>query len=444
MSSSWLTPAIGIGLSTSLSTSSEQNQQNTQVDDLFSSTAPTQDMIDNIAAAALSSATKAQQSGNTQEAITDYKLSIGLSPYSANSVQAYQLLSQIYQKQGNNGEAINLLKQAQEVFPQCDTIDCALGDIYYGQKDYTDAVKTYSKAVAENPGTSSDNYSLGQAYMAEGNYTAAETQFETATQLTPNDTAGYYALGQVYHKMGDYSDAVVQLNKALTISPKDSNSLLELGETYVDMNNLNAAKQQLGILTAVAANSATANQSLTTSNTSSTSNNSSTTAESAETLLQAYITQHTDPKIVSVYSSGFNATLGPDTQLSTMDSAYSQPNTTKIESMNFVFSNDMNTSSVQNVMNWQISRSNSSDPGGAYNFGMPISSTEVSISPIPLSVSYNSDTKTATVQFSITQNASGNGTIDPEHIMFKFFGKDAYGNNMDSMANEYSGISQIA
>ncbi len=443
MSDIWLTPSIGIGLSTSVGASSDQNKQNMQVDDLFSSTAPTQDMIDNIAASALSNGTNAQQSGNTQEAITDYKLSIGLSPYSDNSVQAYQLLAGIYQKQGNNDAAIKLFKQAQEVFPQSDTIDCALGDVYYGQKDYTDAIKAYSKAVAENPGTSSDNYSLGQAYMAAGNYTAAETQFKMVVQLTPNDSSGYSALGQLYHKMGNYSAAINELGKALDISPKDSNSLLELGETYVDMKNLSAANDQMKVLTAMA-DSSTTDSSSATSTASSNSTNSSTTSKAAETLLQAYITQHTDPKIVTVYSSGFNPALGPNTQLSTMDPAYSQPNTIKIESMNFVFSNNMDPSSVQNVMNWQISRSTGSDPGGAYNFGMTINPTEATISPIPLGVSYNSVTQTATVQFSITQNTSGNGTIDPEHIMFRFGGKDVYGNVMDSKANEYSGMSQIA
>ena len=288
------------------------------------------------------------------------------------------MLSQIYQKQGNNNEAINLLKQAQEVFPQSDTIDCALGDIYYGQKDYTDAVKAYSKAVSENPGTSSDNYSLGQAYMAEGNYTAAESQFKTVVQLTPKDSTGYYALGQVYHKMGDYGNAIMELNKALNISPKDINSLLELGETYVDMNNASAANDQLAVLTTMANSSTTASSSAS-SSTNSTSTDPSTNSQDAETLLQAYITQHTDPKIVSVYSSGFDPMLGPNTQLSEMDPSYSQPNATKVESVNFAFSNNMDASSIQNIMNWQINRATNSDPGGTYNFGLPISSTEVLI-----------------------------------------------------------------
>ena len=429
MSNIWLTPAIGIGFSTSVGASSTQNQQKMQVNDLFTSTTPTQDMIDNIAASALSNGMNAQQRGNATEAIKDYKLSIGLSPYSVNSVKAYQLLAGIYQKQGNTAEAITLFNQAQGVFPQSDTIDCALGDIYYGRKNYSDSVKAYKKAVTENPGTSSDNYSLGQAYMAEGNYTAAETQFKMVVQLAPSSSTGYYALGQLYHKMGNYNEAVMELNKALDISPKDVNSLLELGETYVDMKHFSAANNQLAKLTTIR----------------STSTGSSTNSQAAKTLLQAYMTQHTDPKIVFAYSSsGFNPALGPGTQLSTMDWAYSAPNASQVESLSVAFSNDMDPSSVQNIMNWQISRSTGSDPGGAYNFGLPISSTEVSISPIPLGVSYNAGTKTATVQFLIAQNSDGNGTIDPEHIMFRFNGKDTIGNRMDNAANEYSGISQIA
>ena len=444
MSNIWLTPAIGIGFSSSIGASSTQNQQDMQVNDLFASTTPTQDMMDNIAASAISNGMNAQQSGNSTEAIKDYKLSIGLSPYSDNSVQAYQLLAGIYQKQGNTTEAITLFKQAQGVFPQSDTIDCALGDIYYGQKDYSDAVKAYKKAVTENPGTSSDNYSLGQAYMAEGNYTAAEPQFKMVVQLAPSSSTGHYALGQLYHKMGNYNEAVMELNKALDISPKDVNSLLELGETYVDMKNFSAANNQLATLTTIS-NSSAAGSTSKDSAASTTATASSTNSQAAQTLLQAYIAQHTDPKIVFAYSSsGFNPTLGPGTQLSTMDWAYSAPNASQVESLSVAFSNDMDPSSVQNIMNWQISRSTGSDPGGAYNFGLPLSTTEVSISPIPLGVSYNASTKTATVQFLITQNSDGNGTIDPEHIMFKFNGKDTIGNSMDNAANEYSGMSQIA
>ncbi len=418
MSDIWLTPSIGIGTSTSIGASSAQNKQIMQVDDLFASTTTTQNMLDEISSSALSNGTNAQQSGNTTEAIRDYKLSIGLSPYSDNTVKAYQLLAGIYQKQGNNDAAIKTFQQAEKSFPQSDTIETALGDIYFGQKNYTAAEKEYAKAVKTNPSNSSDPYSLGQAYMSEGRYADAEKQFKTSIQLSSKDAGGYYTLGQLYHKMGRDSEAILQLSKAISIKPKDASSHLELGETYADMKNINKANDQMSIL-----------------------NNLN---RSTASLLQTYMSKVAAPRIVSEYSStAFNSSLGPNTKLSDMDSALISPNSTKVYSVQFSFSKNMDPASVQNLTNWQISRSTSSDLGGAYNFGMPINSTEASIAPMPLNVSYESDTNTATVQFSITQNASGNGTIDPEHIMFKFYGKDTVGNIMDTTANEYSGISQI-
>jgi tetratricopeptide (TPR) repeat protein len=397
-----------------------------QTNDLFSSTTPTQSSIDNIAASALANGTTAQQKSDMTDAIKDYKITIALSPQSDNAVTAYQLLAGIYQTQGNNTAAIAVLKKAEAAFPQSDTMETALGDIYYSQKDYANAEKEYSKAVMTNPSNSSDHYSLGQAYMAEGKYSAAETQIKTAIRLSPTSADGYFALGQLYHKEGKMSDAITQLNKALRIAPSDTNSLLELGEVYADKNDTKNANKMLAKLTNLASTSAS------TSNTAS-----------AVTLLQAYITKAALPAITSSSSSsGFNAKMGPNVNLSSMDAALTAPNSTDTLSMQFTFSKDMDPTSVQNPSNWQISKSNTTCIGGAYNYGVS-SPTDTSIAQTPTSVTYDSKTKTATVKFRMTQNSSGTGTIDPEHIQFQFNGKDTSGNAMDTSANAYSGISQI-
>jgi hypothetical protein len=69
--------------------------------------------------------------------------------------------------------------------------------------------------------------------------------------------------------------------------------------------------------------------------------------------------------------------------------------------------------------------------------------TEIEIRMFPTSVVYDPDSFTSQVTFQITQNSSANGTIDPSHIVFSFYGKDVYGNTMDPAADEYSGISRI-
>jgi len=69
---------------------------------------------------------------------------------------------------------------------------------------------------------------------------------------------------------------------------------------------------------------------------------------------------------------------------------------------------------------------------------------KAAILPIPVHVSYDTAKNMATVQFRISQNAAADATIDPDHIVFKFYGMDAYGKSMDTSADEYSGFSKIA
>ena len=50
----------------------------------------------------------------------------------------------------------------------------------------------------------------------------------------------------------------------------------------------------------------------------------------------------------------------------------------------------------------------------------------------------------ATVTFSLSQNADGNGTLDPSHLVFKFSGTDADGKKMDPNADQYDGFAKTA
>jgi len=386
---------------------------------LFSATTNQQSQLDGIANSALSRGIDAFTKGDNDAAITEFKRSIGLSPYSDNSLKAYQLMASAYERQGKTDEVIKAYQQAARLFSQSDIPHAKLGDIYFGQKNYKAAEGEYSRAVQLNPTLSANVYALGQVYMAEGRYTDAETQFKKITQLAPQDPSGYYALGQDYHKMGRYDDAVAQLNKSIQINGKFVDAHLELGKTYADMKQTDKAKEQVDIL--------------------------SRADQSQSAQLQDYLVQVSAPKFIAAFNtSGFNASLGMGTALSTMDSSLTAPDSSHMYTMNFIFSKDMDPTSVQNISNWLISRSGYADPGGAYNWGLPSRPTEANISPLPISVIYNADTLTASVSFKITQNAVGDGTLDPSHIMFKFSGIDTYKNGMDQTADQYSGISQIA
>jgi hypothetical protein len=112
--------------------------------------------------------------------------------------------------------------------------------------------------------------------------------------------------------------------------------------------------------------------------------------------------------------------------------------------MVFQFDKAMDRESVENLTNWKIGRSTSSQPGQIYNYGFKIPTTEIQVNPLPNNVYYDSETYQATVTFTIQQNSTADGTIDPTHIEFKFSGKDAFGQNMDPDFDQYIGFSGVA
>ena len=392
----------------------------TYIDYLFAAnTTHSQAQLDSLANNALSRGIDFFQNGNYDQAIKEFKTSAGLAPFTDNSAKAYNYIAQAYLNLEKTDQAIATYKQALQIYPVRDDLHLALGDIYAQEGNQEEAQKEYEAAVRFNPNSADNRYSLGQSYLGAGQYSAAQEQFQAVTKLLPNSVSGYYGLGQVARASGDYPDAIAQLNKAIGVDKNFVNSYLELGYTYADMGNDQKAKEQLLILT--------------------------TKGSSSATTLQNYMSQVSQPKIrFALGLDGFNNYFGPKTKIATMDEDLAAPNSTKLYSMNFVFSKDMDIASVQNRYNWGINRASITQNGGVYNGGFTVPKTEANILPIPVNVTYDADKNTASVRFRISQNAAGNATLDPAHIVFKFYGQDAYGKAMDKSADEYSGFSNIA
>ena len=390
----------------------------TFIDNLFSTINSQSSQLDNLSNKALERGIDLYMKGNYDEAVKEFKRSVGLSPYSENSLQTFEFIADAYLKQGKTEEAVSAYKQSIKLSPSNDSFHLNLGNLYYRNERYQEALEEYKMAVRINPNSSVNRYALGQAYLTTGHYSEAESQFKRVIQLLPNDPNAYDALGQVYRKLGKYEDAVFQFNKALVLKKDFPDTLLNLGYTYADMGELDKAQQQADTLKGIDAAMAFT--------------------------LSNYINTVTQPRMLSTYTfGGFTPTSGRKTLVSSMDSSLSNPEASKVFTMRFIFSKEMDALSVQNPYNWQISRASGKDIGGAYNWGLAIPATEVNISPLPTSVTYNKDTHAAEVSFRIVQNSSANGTLDPSHIVFKFYGKDASGNKMDPKADEYSGISKI-
>jgi hypothetical protein len=135
--------------------------------------------------------------------------------------------------------------------------------------------------------------------------------------------------------------------------------------------------------------------------------------------------------------------MGRGTPLAALNSYLVNPNASKTLSITIQFDKQMDRDSIENPINWQIGRAVGQGPGQAYNFGLPIASSEAKLAPIPNAVTWNSDDLTATVYFSVAQNAAANATIDPAHVEFKFSGKDIYGLKMNPKFDQFTGFSGV-
>lgn len=424
---SWLTAGIS-ALATIVADTSSTTRVGmssvTSINDLFTSNIThSQTSLDSLANTALSQGIDFYQNGQYELAIKAFTESVGLSYGSDNSASAYDYMAKAYVNLGKTDEAIKTYKEAIYVYPLRDDFHLALGDLYTKESNNDEALQEYKAAVRLDPTSADNRYSLGQSYLTAGEYSAAREQFAKVAQISPTSATGYYGLGQVARANGDYQGALLQLNRAISADKTFLNSYLELGKTYADMGNLTQANEQVSYLKA----------------------KGTTAATTAATTLSTYISQVTPPEITSATSKdGFNAYLGPATDVSELSSNLSKANTSQLFSMTFTFSQTMDTSSVINSNNWTISRATIQNSGGTYNFGFTTSSTEAFISSKPAYVTYDANTNTATVYFRISQNANADATIDPGHIVFKFAGQDTYGKAMDTSSDQYSGFSGIA
>ena len=197
----------------------------------------------------------------------------------------------------------------------------------------------------------------------------------------PRDSGGYYALGQTYRMAGKYDQAQEQLDTALSIKKDFSDAHFELGMVFAEQQEIGKAKDELDILNEA--------------------------APELVSELQSKILEKTPPRFLSAYAANINLSSKPGRLVSSFDASLATPLAMKTFTVSFVFDKTMDPASIQNTTNWSISRSNSMNTGGPYNWGIETPTTEVSIAPNPLCVTFRQDIATATVTFAIISELYG-------------------------------------
>ncbi len=386
-------------------------------DNLFSAAGNRYAGMESLSNQALSSGIGKFQNKDYEGAAKDFKRAFGLSPYSSYAYEATKYASMAFQALGDTQSAIAMYEQAITVNQTDDRLHLELGNLLFGQDRFGEAIASYEEAVRLYD-DSTNRFSLGQAYMRTGRYSDAENQFEKIIRRGGLESRnGYFGMGQALRSQKKYDDAIEQFELAISKDREFYAAYEEMGYAYADAGRMDEARNVMDYLKEK--------------------------DEAVSSLLSAYISKATTPKIMFAYAdSSFPYFMAPKTQLSVIDEYMANADAQKSFSMVFQFNKEMDRESVENIVNWTIQKSEETAPGMRYNHGLTPPGTEVDLPPLPTSVYYNPDKMTATVHFTLTQNPTADGTIDPSHIVFGFTGKDADGRELDAQYDQFMGFSK--
>lgn len=387
-------------------------------DSVYSALQNQQNGMENLSNQFLQTGIDHYQNKRYDEAAKAFEASIAIAPNSTYNVDTTKYLSQTYLKLEKPEKAFDTYKSAIDRNPTSDDLRTSLAQLYYVEEEYEEAAAQYKAAVQINP-SSTNRYSYGESLLKVENYTEAEYQFREVRRLEPESYAGDYGLGKLFSQTKAYDEAIEHFEKALKLSPEFYDALAEIGYTYADKGDIESAREIQADLEDL--------------------------DEDLSGTLLSYIGEKEPPKFDFAFANSsfpYNASKGYE--VSAIDAYLENAGVEKSLTMKFMFSKEMDPASVENRINWSISRASSGNIAKTYNFGDAIPETEVTLDSIPDYVLYDPDTYTATLGFTIRQNETADGTIDPSHIVFKFDGKDVYGQAMDNKGDEFSGFSKIA
>ncbi|MGK5092668.1 tetratricopeptide repeat protein [Deltaproteobacteria bacterium TL4] len=139
-------------------------------------------------------------------------------------------------QQNRYADALKLLNQLQEKYPENDQIVYYQGVIQEQLQYYTEAESYYRKALhlkAENPKTL---LRLAAILVKTKRYEEAQSFLESLTRKYPTYVAGWGALGQLYKKLEMLDKAQAAFEEALRLDPENSKiqKNLEVIETQTD------------------------------------------------------------------------------------------------------------------------------------------------------------------------------------------------------------------
>ncbi len=364
-----------------------------------------------LAAGAKALGAKHMQDGAYALAVADFKRTLAMDP---TSTDAYRLMGASYAAMDKTDDAVRAYRMGLQADPTFVDMRNDLAKLLMKNERYAEAELEFKRIAETNPMESGVVASIGYIQLNTDRPVEALQTFERAARLAPKDAAAHYSVGVALATLGRNDEAIAHYEHALELRSDYAVARADLASALLSVGRKEEAKAQVTELYSM------------------------NTLESV-TLANQVAHDILKPKIqyLDITRSSFNPLSGVDTPVASLDPALATPGAMVTMTMTFEFNQDMDLASVQNVLNWSITRAQGGE-AGSYNNGVTLDpSRDVTIGPIPTRVVYDPVNRRATVHFRVSQNALGNGVMDPRHWVFGFSGVDAEGRSMDPDGDQF-------
>ena len=147
------------------------------------------------------------------KAESEFKSALSLDP---NSEEAITNLAYLYNDEGANNKAADLLKTVPEG-QRSAKVYSALGTTYEQQKDYKNAIASFRQALAMDKENLDAMRGLAQNLANDNQIDAALDEYRTIQDADPQDATAALRVAEIYRRQGKFDLAMENLKKAAAL-----------------------------------------------------------------------------------------------------------------------------------------------------------------------------------------------------------------------------------
>ncbi len=130
--------------------------------------------------------------------------------------RAYTILGQLYLTNDRTQDAISLLEQATEEYPENEELQSLRLNAYNRAGETEQAMEAYREQIEENPDNATYRYNYGSLLLNADRYDEAIEQLSQAVELEPDNVQAQYNLGAAYvNKAVAFDDSLAAIEDSV-------------------------------------------------------------------------------------------------------------------------------------------------------------------------------------------------------------------------------------